>query len=263
MRLEKKRQLILLIGLVILLFIINYSFLDKALKEFLIDYETAIVKRVIDGDTFVIDNATSVRLLGINTPERGEIYYKEAKDFLENFSLNKTVGLEFGKEKKDKYGRTLAYVIIDNKNINLELVKNGFANFYFPSGKDIYYEKFKKAWEICIKEEKNLCEKTKNKCAECIELKEFDYKNQIIVFYDKCDFDCELTGWGIKDEGRKKFIFPKFNLKKWKNVEIKVGEGKENETILFWKGEEYVWTKSGDSLFLRDKDGKLVLWKSY
>jgi len=30
-----------------------------------------------------------------------------------------------------------------------------------------------------------------------------------------------------------------------------------------WKKKDYVWTKTGDSLFLRDSKGKLVLWKSY
>ena len=71
---NKKKQIFLIIFLVIILFTINYPFLDKKLENFLTDYETEIVERVIDGDTIVIDGS-SVRLLGINTPERGEIYY--------------------------------------------------------------------------------------------------------------------------------------------------------------------------------------------
>jgi len=30
---------------------------------------------------------------------------------------------------------------------------------------------------------------------------------------------------------------------------------------LFWKNEDYVWAKTGDTLFLRDGKGKLVLWE--
>ncbi len=37
----------------------------------------------------------------------------------------------------------------------------------------------------------------------------------------------------------------------------------KNENTLSWKGEKYVWTRTGDSLFLRDSEGALVLWKSY
>ena len=109
-----KKQIFLIILLVIVLFIINYSFLDSKLENFLTDSETEIVERVIDGDTIVI-NKTSVRFLGINTPERGEIYYSEAKEFLEEIVLNKTIKLEFGKEKYDLYKRILAYVFLREK----------------------------------------------------------------------------------------------------------------------------------------------------
>jgi len=50
---------------------------------------------------------------------------------------------------------------------------------------------------------------------------------------------------------------------KGKEVMIKVGEEENTENVLFWKGESYVWTKTGDTLFLRDEEGKLVLWKGY
>ena len=43
--------------------------------------ESVFVTRVIDGDTIETENST-IRLLGINTPERGKEYYGEAKDFL-------------------------------------------------------------------------------------------------------------------------------------------------------------------------------------
>ena len=263
MKSRKRRQLFLLIILIVLFFIINYPFLDNALEKFLQDKETVFVERVIDGDTIVIENKTSVRLLGINSPEKGEVYSEEAKEFLESLVLDKKIELEFGKDKYDRYHRLLRYIFVNGKNVNLELVKKGFANFYFPSGKDMYYENFKKAWEECIKSNKNLCEKSKDKCADCIEMKEFDYKNQVVVFYNKCGFDCELSGWEIKDEGRKKFIFPEFVLGDKNEMEVKVGDGKDNSNTLFWKTKTYIWTKSGDTLFLRDKKKGLVLWENY
>ena len=263
MKKKRQNQIFLLIFLIILLVWINYSYLDKKLEEFLSDYEYAVVERVIDGDTFVIRENVSVRLLGINSPERGELYYNEAKEFLEETILNKTVKLEYGKEKYDKYKRVLAYIYLDSENINLELVRKGFANYYFPSGKDVYYEEFKSAWEGCIDNNLNLCEKSETTCADCIELKEFDYKKEIIIFHNKCGFDCELTEWTIKDEGRKNFVFPEFVLKSDKDVYILIGETENDDNTLYWTDEEYVWTKTGDTLFLRDDEGKLVFWKSY
>ncbi len=260
---DKKKKIILIIILLILALLLKfYPSLDTKLQGFLIESETAYIDRIIDGDT-VKSNEISIRLLGINSPEKGEKYYSEAKEFLEELILNETVRLEFRKDREDKYGRTLAYLYFKEDNINKKIVEEGYANFYFPSGRDIYYKDFEKAWEKCIEQNKNLCEVSQDKCATCIELREFDYKDEIITLYNKCGFDCELTKWKIKDEGRKKFIFPEFVLKDYEEVTILIGEEENTENILYWKGEDYVWTESGDTLFLRDENGKLVLWRGY
>ncbi len=258
-KMNKKKQIILLIILVSLLFIINYPVLNSTLENFLLKSEKGLVKRVIDGDTIVIGNE-SVRLLGINCPEKGEKYYQEAKDFLENRVLNKNVELEGN--KKDLYYRELRYIFLDNENINLKIVEEGLANVYILDNKE-YEKELRNAWENCIIKNKNLCEKSQDKCANCIELKNFNYWDQEIVFYNKCNFECDLIKWSIKDEGRKKFIFDRFILKGNKEIKIIAGEGINSENILFWRGEDYVWTKTGDTLFLRDGENKLVLWKNY
>lgn len=252
----------LLIMLVLFLIVINYPLLDNAVKDFLTEYEFGVVERVIDGDTLVVDNQ-SIRLLGINSPEKGELYYEEAKDYLESLTINNSVKLTLEGKEKDRYDRKLRYVVIGLTNLNLELVKNGFANFYFPEGKTSLYNEFKHAWEECIKKEVNLCEPSKNKCAMCIQLEELNKKEQKVVFHNRCGFSCNLKGWTVKDEGRKKFVFENVNLNSKNNLTIKVREGENTNEIIYWKGEDYVWTDSGDALFLRDDEGKLVLWESY
>lgn len=261
---SKQKQITLLIISIILLFTINYSFLDSLAINFLENKESVIVERVIDGDTIVI-NGTSVRMLGINTPERGEKYSDDAKEFLDDLVLNKNVELKFGKDKYDRYKRILAYIFIGEKNINLELIKNGFANPYFPSGKDIYYNSFNNAWEECIKNNINLCEKSNHKCSNCIKLSGFDYKDEIITLKNICNFDCDLSNWNIKDEGRKNFVISNFVLEKNKDVEIIVTKKENTDTNekIFWKTSTYVFTNSGDTMFLRDNYGKLVLWERY
>ncbi len=93
--------------------------------------EDTIVTRITDGDTIVIKGGERVRLLGIDTPEKGEDYYAEAKQFLEERILMKTVKLERSVEDKDQYGRLLRYVWINNTLIDLELIKKGLASAYF------------------------------------------------------------------------------------------------------------------------------------
>lgn len=250
----------ILLGILVLVFIaMNYTSLNNFLVKNLSNEETIKIERVIDGDTVVV-NGSSFRLLGINTPERGEYLYSEAKKYTEENVMNKSLTAE--KKGKDRYDRELAYLYDGDKNINLEIVREGYAGYYFPSGKDAHYNEFAKAWGECLNENKNLCERSSNKCSSCIELSEWNFKTQKVVLYNKCNFDCFLNKWTIKDEGRKKFVFGNFTLKNLEYVSIIVGNKTDTQNTFYWKGYSYVWTSTGDSLFLRDSEGKLVLWES-
>ena len=46
-------------------------------------------------------------------------------------------------------------------------------------------------------------------------------------------------------------------------MKIKVGNETNRNNVLFWKDEDYVWTSTGDSLFLRDEKGRLVIYENY
>lgn len=84
------------------------------------------VTKVIDGDT-VIAEGESIRMLGIDTDERGYPCYTPAKERLEELVLGKAVVLEPDAENKDIYGRYLRYVFINETNVNLLMVREGMA----------------------------------------------------------------------------------------------------------------------------------------
>ncbi len=244
------------------IFAVVYFPLDTFLKKAFDSSQEGIVKRAVDGDTIELQTGEKVRLLGINTPEKGEEYSLEAKEFLEKELLNKSVVLRFGKEKADLYNRTLAYVFVEKENINQKIISKGFANAYFPSGKDAYSESFLREWENCVNNNINYCEKSKNICAQCIALKELSCTEQKIILRNICGIKCDLTSWQIKDEGRKKFVFPEFVLEPNNEIEVVVGKNHSDKDFI-WEKETYVWTETGDTAFLRDEKNKIVFWKNY
>ncbi|MCX7020908.1 MAG: thermonuclease family protein [bacterium] len=85
------------------------------------------VERVVDGDTFVCAGIGKVRLLGIDTPERGEAGFEEARDRLIRLTDGCWVILYFDKVVYDKYGRVLGYPVVDGVEVCPLLVYEGLA----------------------------------------------------------------------------------------------------------------------------------------
>ncbi len=110
------------------------------------------VTRVIDGDTIVIENGNHVRYIGINAPEHGQLYYREAMKFNEKLVNGKRVLLETDISDKDKYGRLLRYIYIRGTFVNAEMVRNGYAraNAYPP---DIKHQNYLELMEIEAKKQ--------------------------------------------------------------------------------------------------------------
>ena len=89
--------------------------------------KSAVVKRVIDGDTVELFNGTVLRYTAITAPEEGENFAEEATKLNQSLVEGKEIKLEYDNYTSDKFGRILAYPIIDNKNICIELVSKGMA----------------------------------------------------------------------------------------------------------------------------------------
>jgi micrococcal nuclease len=93
------------------------------------------VRRVVDGDTLLMNSRDRVRLLGIDTPETVREDYPvepwgpEASQFTKDFihRAGDRVKLTFGNERIDDYGRYLAFVWDGDRFLNEELVRAGLA----------------------------------------------------------------------------------------------------------------------------------------
>ena len=108
--------------------------------------ETGNVTRVVDGDTLNVrlrnGGIVSVRLLGINTPERGRCGAKEATDNLRTLApVGSTVDLVSDRTQaaKDRYGRLLRYVARRGgfKDLSYRQAWNGYTKRYVFGGKPV------------------------------------------------------------------------------------------------------------------------------
>ena len=99
----------------------------------------ATVIRVVDGDTVLARLANGrvekVRLLGADTPEvvdprkPVQCFGHAASEFTKSRLTGRRVMLELDAETRDKYGRLLAYVLIDGHRFDDELLERGYARF--------------------------------------------------------------------------------------------------------------------------------------
>lgn len=130
------------------------------------------VTYVFDGDTIRV-GSEKVRLLGIDTPEvawpekgkKGQCFGPEAKDYLNGLLKGQKVRLvgDSLADKRDRYGRLLAWVYLDDRLINFEIVESGygFAFRKFPNSKR---EAIIQAEQIAKKTQKGLWQACRVNC---------------------------------------------------------------------------------------------------
>jgi len=157
----RKKTLILLVLLILLLplnfglgFFLGHKIaFDKlqALGPYFLP-QKVIVAKVVDGDTIEVTSplsigqgqdrvsSRSVRYLGIDAPNPGEPDFGEAKIANERLVLGKTVTLEYDTAQNDKYGRILAWIWLNGKLINQEMLTLGLAKPLIMEGQHLKYD---------------------------------------------------------------------------------------------------------------------------
>jgi micrococcal nuclease len=125
-------------------YLTSLAFLLFLLVPIAISQNFYLCTRVIDGDTIIVNidgKEERVRLIGMDTPETVhpskpvEYFGKEASEFTKRMVEGKRVRLEFDWQRRDKYGRLLAYVYLkDGTFLNAEIIKQGYGFAYtrFP-----------------------------------------------------------------------------------------------------------------------------------
>lgn len=210
--------------------------------------QTAQVTKIIDGDTLKTDNNQTLRLLGINTPEKNQPFYQEAKQLLTNLVANKPIQIE--SKGQDKYHRTLAYIFttepaqLDAKsypagNINAQILQQGLATLYYYD-KDHHYKELKQAEEFARLNSLGIWKKSPN--SNCIEITQFKTDEpEILTLQNSCDKILNIT---------------------YKDDATHIYKATINPNSQHTKTFSHIWNTDGDSIYIYDKEG-LILFHRY
>ncbi len=103
------------------------------ITDFAPEFSDAVCQRVVDGDTILLTGGERVRYIGIDTPETKhptkpvEAFGREASAYNDRLVSGNRVRLEYDVERRDRYGRLLAYVYVGDTMVNAALAGEGFA----------------------------------------------------------------------------------------------------------------------------------------
>ena len=102
---------------------------------------------VADGDTLTLldaqKNQHKIRLQGIDAPEKAQAFGNKSKQSLHEMVHGKEVFVDV--QKKDKYGRSVGKILVNQTDACLEQIKRGmawhykqYANEQSPEDRDVY-----------------------------------------------------------------------------------------------------------------------------
>lgn len=224
----------------------NYYFFSP--EETLIR-ERVGVRRAIDGDTLLLADNRTVRLINVNTPEKNERGYDDAKSFLARLEGKK---VELEAEGTEKYGRLLGRIYFESRYINLELVRGGFAHSFLVNDKE--KSNFFKAQQNAFEEEKGIWKRSP--LYRCL-IAEIDKKAEYVRVMSRCASTMET--WTFKDETTHPYTIKRPAAQ---TFVLYSSEGNETFDKLYWKRGN-VWNDDADTLFVRDENELLVLYQPY
>lgn len=238
------------------------------------------VREVIDGDTMVLRDGRKVRYLGINAPEHGQPYAREATNFNRRLVNGLPVRLEFDQVREDRYGRLLAYVFAtkceargancgEERLVNEQLLAEGLAHVFFMPPNTRFAERLLQVQEkahtagrgmwkavrgplkITRIEPKGNAEGGKEALGEYVRIANVSAQS------------LDVSGYSIADRDGHRYEFPSAQLRPGYVLTLVTGEGRDRRdhagpVTLYWRRRAGVWNDRGDTAYLRDPRGEVV-----
>lgn len=231
------------------------------------------VTRVIDGDTVELSNGDKVRLIGINTPEKDQPFFRQAQEVLEKLVLEKEVRVETDVSKTDTYGRTLGYLYIGDSFVNQQMIESGYAVVSTVPPNVLHVDALiasaDKAKKNCSGMWEGLCNPTTSSCVQISEInKDGKEKNdEWIELINTCGNSQSISGYLIKDSSASNsYLFDTASISAKASLRLFSGCGVNTQRNYYWKCPEahnFIWNNDTDRAYLFDNSGKLISEMGY
>jgi endonuclease YncB( thermonuclease family) len=239
------------------------------------------VLSITDGDTLrvLVDGENeSLRLIGINAAENDECLAAEAAQRLGELMEGGRVRLESDVSDRDQFGRLLRYVYVGDVFVNEALVREGLAiaRRYEP---DTAQATVLEAAQAAAESDgvgmwaPDACGAATTGTIEIAHIRydadgndNFNLNDEWVEFSNPGSSALDLTGWSIKDESAgHRYYFPSgFSLGARSTVRLHTGCGDDTAAALYWCNQgSAVWNNGGDTVFVLDPNGNIVVSESY
>ncbi|MFC7176913.1 lamin tail domain-containing protein [Halosegnis marinus] len=270
---------------------------------------TVTVTRVVDGDTVEIEypngTADTVRLVGVDTPEvhaenspdefEGVPETEAGRDCLRRWGeaasermkerlTGAEVGLAFDEnlDRRGYYGRLLAYVVHEDRNVNYGLVADGYARVYdssfsladpFRAAESSAMSSGTGLWE-CATESPPTASATATVTASASGLAigvhadaegndNDNLNDEYVTLTNRGDDPLDLSGWTVSDAADHVYEFGTLTLSPGASVRLHTGSGEDTDTDVYWGRTGAVWNNGGDTVTVRAANGTVVAERTY
>ncbi|HET9665994.1 MAG TPA: lamin tail domain-containing protein [Desertimonas sp.] len=252
--------------------------------------EPWLVTDVVDGDTIDVargDTRMTVRLIGINTPERGECWYAEATEALVELVGSGPVWLYVDTTDVDQFDRALRYVVnADHDDVGGLLVEQGaaIARSYPPDTAND--DRYALLQEAARRDSRGLwapdaCGAAPTGSSQSavglatgvvIEIHpdaagddNANLNDEWVRFVNAGNAPLDLAGWVVRDESSAhRYTFADLVLPPDGVVTLFTGCGVDNPTERYWcRAGSAVWNNGGDTVFLLDPAGNIAVSRTY
>ena len=236
---------------------------------------------IVDGDTLDVDGPRGrwrVRLIGINTPEKGECFAQQATEGLRSLTHGEIV-LVSDVSDEDQYGRKLRYLeTADGVDVGAEMVRNGLAisRRYEPdTARSSVYERAQTkaeaagvglwAADVCGPVTGSAASIDIAIRADADGDDNYNLNDEWVRFTNTGQTPIDLRNWQVADESAShRYTFGELTVAPNATVTLYTGCGADDDANRHWCNEgSAVWNNSGDTVFLKDPNGNIVVTQRY